>query len=323
MSGTYYMNSGGIIGERADLGYLVSPWRDRFMGPDGQYVCLRAFGNLTVSRAGRVGWPLKLNYNDPDLVITKQRYTRLPGENTPEAGHSGVYIVNVTPLEHGQAEIWDDTDELVNDMLQSPGGSLSVDALMLEKALARTHQAVDYTILTALTAATSPFTGAADVAAGTTWATGATATPIANIASIKSNADAADINSVVLERNYLESFRAIAELTTRFGGNVGAGTLSDDLVRTAWASFGITNVFACDKNSPLTNKAIFYALHSSRNPQSGHCGIVLARQTMPGSGADAIAPSVMKLDHHKYSTYAPVKVDLIVDVDGGCRLTGI
>lgn len=314
----YYLGNGGIVGERADLGYVVPRWMEQFAGPMSQYVALRATGVLGVAKAGRITLPRRSWLNNPDLA--QERHRRMPGEGTPVAAPHQVSTFNVTPVEHGQEVEWDDTDAIIQELLIN-GGAMAVDEHMTEASLARMSQALDRTLLAALTVASTPF-DAADVGAGVTWATSATATPIANIRDVIKNIGA-KVNAVILEFSYHEDFRAVKELTDRFGGNVGAGVLTDDLVSSAWASFGISNVFVADDASPLGTKAVLYMLDSSRNPLQGYCALIRATERLQGMNADGVSIAVRQKDHHLFGTYAHTKAAFMIDPPGGGRITGI
>lgn len=312
----YYSGAGALAGARTDLAHVVARWAEQYLGADSRYVALRATALLQVGKAGRITLPKKTWYRDPDMTAP---YRRLTGSPTPTAPPGQVETINVTPIEHGREAVWDESDQLVKELMMQGGLGL-VEERWLQRSLSDLMRGEDESFLTPLAAASTPFDATDSSATTGQWSTPASSTPIAHIGVARRNYDGV-LNSAILEHSVHEYFREAGELTDRFGGNVGAGALTDDLVMSAWRTFGVTNVFIADSASPLTDYVILYEMDASRDPIQGFCGLVRGHTRQDGEDANGIAVRTRDVDYRRHGVHASSEDDYVIIPSGGVRIS--
>jgi len=319
----YYSGSGALKGARADLGFAVGRWFDEYdpTNPDSLYVALQATGALPVAKSGRITLPKK-NMVNHAAGFSDRRYKRNPNQETPTSDPSQVETINVDPIAYGQEVVWDDDDPIVMELMLN-GGLQMVEEWALRQSLGRMAQGLDFDLIAAVNAASTPFDYADQDASAAQWSTPSSGTPIAHFSAAR-RVYGGKLNSAMLTNASNEYFRACDELTDRFGGNLGAGTLTDDLVASAYASFGVTNTFVTDDNSGMDDDVALFNLHSSKNPLEGFCTLIRGTMSQPGQDANGVLVQTRDVDYSQHGMYASTKADPTVIVSsGGIRITNV
>lgn len=348
-----YVPGSALAGLRQDLGSHAGRWWEEYgIGPTSKHVALQCTVPVTTNRKGQIQIPRKDWVKDK--ALKNQRYKRLPYEETPRGRHGSLMTINVNPAQYGQAEEWDDTDDFVRVILEDPARGLgTVEEYFLEIALNRLAQGATYDFLNLLSADATVFEDAdgaalADVdASSKPWSDPSDSTPIAHFRSARKLVGR-KLNAALMTFGTFEDLMASAELTGRYGGNVGAGPLNEELRQRAVASLGLEHVFIADDDtldtdgdgtadegtlgltgSTSTPSAGRYVIHFEWQPGEAQKGLFGRPCTfyrfqipLPGSNEQGIAVSTRDapLNHNGHEVYPSAQWDWVFDPTMGARI---
>jgi len=304
---------------RPDLGDAMARWFSEYgLGPNSKYVALRASGRLDVPSSGQVHLETKTLFYDAKL--SDKSYKRPVGGDFHPAPPTTVEAYYANPVDFGMPAEFDDNDPL--NVRKSAG---DVETKFTRKSLNRLLQGSDISLLGALAAGSTPFDYTdidVDADGGNGWDASTTAI-VANIRDAQLGIDGRP-DAAIVPGEADTHFRNASELTTRFGGNIGAGTLSDAMVGTAYRSFGLTQVFVCDTASSLGDKVVMY-FRGSGDPENDPCALIRTVQVKPGQ--DAFGIEYFTGDNpqnpRKHYALAVSMQDFIIVSNAGVRLADV
>lgn len=319
----FYGGSGALKGARADLGYLIDQYKETNLGEKSRYVADKITGVRNVNKAGRLTqmkeswWRTASNFSD-------QKFRRMPGEGVPKAPPGEIETMNVTPLSLGQESDWDEDWDVVRELMdQDDGGIQKVEESYGGQSFAKCLQSKEQVLLVEkIGAATTPF-DTADETAANAWSDSANATPISDITDALLSYGGL-YNSVVYEAKTDLYFKGIDELTTRYGGNIGAGILDGALRDDAWASFEVENVFVCHTGD-LGAQAVLFYLDPSKDPTQGFCSLIKARIKKDGENPDGYRIRTRDIEdgYDRHGIHVDETADFAVSPSGGVRIDGL
>ena len=241
------------------LGLIGSPYLQKFgLSADSNYVALRACTRAVADQDGDVMLPMA-SFSGADAVGNKALSRAYGDPNYTQVNPQSFQNLSLRMLDQGcQHDL--DLNTPNNRMVYRLQGMAGLDRVGVSAALAMYLQKIETTLLTLLTAGTSPFTANADVdCSGTDWTQSSTAIDTQILTAIeKCQATGFTPDAVILDHTAARHFRHSPEIVTRYGGNAGAGALSTSLYQQAWASYGITQIFTCLASSALGDKVILF-----------------------------------------------------------------
>jgi hypothetical protein len=184
-----------------------------------------------------------------------------------------------------------------------------------QSTLTKCLQLYDELLILRVLPATTPFSTADVDGSGGVWSTTTSAIPGQIQSCITNFGDRLD--SVLLTFGHYNEFCANTALVGQFGGNTGFGRLTDAQAASAFASFGVENIYVFRSETVGTvSDVVFF--------QSG--GIIMTQ--IPGPGANELGISLSEApvpNTHDgvMSYYAYCVADIVVNTDMGVRLADV
>lgn len=323
MATTISTAGGAAAGLREDLGIIASRWADATLAGMDR-VALPMCARRDVARSGQVSYYGKPTYHTDDQ--SNQLGVRFAGAPLQQA-HPGTRVAyNLTMREYGEYVAYDDLEDDVL-VLRAAGGDAAVEQEYTQRSMWRCLDALDYDLLTRINAGTfykrDGTTDSVVDCSGTPWSGSSTAIR-KQLATALLNFDGA-LNTALLSRKALMYLKGASDVCDHYGGNVGAGGLTDQLVSSLFGSFGITKIYTFDTTMPLgtDGDAMLLCYQGGGDPSTTPNCLVLNRKPGNGDNPDGINVASWDLNPKQHAIYASLTGDFFVNPTLGVKLTGL
>ena len=320
VSNTYTIGTSAAAAARPDLAFATSRHLAEYgLGEESRYVSLRAFGSLEVDQTGGAisfdgaGWGFDADH------ANKSFQRGLMGDfGQADPVTRGTY--NVRAMDYGEIVRMDVNDANVARRRRLKGDAAN-EQVFAAHALNMCLLGIEKRAVDVLTAATSPFTNAADVdATSNPWST-ASSSIRTQLHTAMSNFDG-DLDAMVVGWKAWNYLRMNTAITGTFTGARDGATISQEQARDHLAEFGIRSVYI-GKSALWGDTCILYK-KGSGDPDVSHVGVVSPFVQLPDGDENGLAFRVWDDPDGQKRNYLCVGTrDVIAEADGGVRITNL